>query len=222
MKVSSTKSATSQICKPLAGIKNDTTLKRQNSILTIFLILTGQFLFSGCAMIGAFVIAKNATCKVKINDKCVKGSCDLINGVFFERLTVLQKDVDGMPTEYIVTERFQCYNPGMDGVQKYWPDKIYFNKINGHYKWAIDTVDIGFKTNQKGGREIVSMGKRVDNYNNFFILGSKKYDTCPTKLAIDTWYNVSIDDPRLAKTFLYIDKKNNYHVYKFDSGVCPI
>jgi len=173
-------------------------------------------------MIGAIAIAKNTTCKVKITDKCVKGSCELINGVFFERLTVLQKDSTGMPTEYIVTERFQCYNPGADGVQKFWPDKIYFNIINGHYKWAIDTVDIRFKTNLQGGREIVSMSKRMDNYNNYFILGSKKYDTCPTKLTKDTWYNVSINDPRLAKTFLYIDRKNKYHVYKFDSGVCPI
>lgn len=197
-------------------------LERPYSILTAIIITTGLFLFSGCAMVGALVIAKNATCKVKINEKCVKGSCELINGVFFEKLTVLEKDSSGMPAEYIVTERFQCYNTGVDGVQKFWPDKIYFDKINGHYKWSADTIDIRFKTNEQGGRETVSVSTRVDRYNDFFVLGSKKYDTCPTKLTKDTWYNVKITDPRLKKTFLYIDKKNKYHVYKFDSGVCPI
>lgn len=196
-------------------------MTRQNNILTVLIIVTGLFLFSGCAMIGAIAIAKNATCKVKITDKCVKGSCELINGVFFERLTVLQKDSTGMPAEYIVTERFQCYNPGVDGVQKYWPDKIYFKKINGHYKWNADTVDIHFKANGNS-REIVSIQKKPDNYNEKFILNSKKYGTCPISFQKDTWYNVRITDPRLAKTFLYIDRKNKFHVYKFDSGVCPI
>lgn len=172
-------------------------------------------------MTGAFVIAKNATCEVKINDKSVKGSCELINGVFFERLTVLQKDSAGMPAEYIVTERFSCYNPGVDGVQKYWPDKIYFKKINGHYKWNADTVDIHFKVNGNS-REIISVQKKSDNYNEQFILNSKKYDTCPISFQKDTWYNVKISDQRLRKVYLYIDKNKNFKVYKFDSGICPI
>ena len=172
-------------------------------------------------MIGAIAIAKNATCKVKINDKCVKGSCELINGVFFERLTVIKKDSVGMPAEYIVTERFACYNPVVDGVQKYWPDKIYFNKINGHYKWKADTVDISFKSNVYS-REIVSIRKKPDNYNEWFILNSKKYDTCPISFQKDTWYNVKISDQRLRKVYLYIDKRGVFKVHKFDSGICPI
>ncbi|MBK7184016.1 MAG: hypothetical protein IPH89_14480 [Bacteroidetes bacterium] len=147
-------------------------MTRQLSILSISLALTALFLFSGCALVGAFVMAKNATCDVKINDKCVKGSCELINGVFFERLTVLQKDSTGLPTEYIVTERFSCYNPGVKGVQKYWPDKIYFKKINGHYKWKADTVDIHFKLNGNG-REIISVQKKSTNYNDHFILNPR-------------------------------------------------
>lgn len=196
-------------------------MTRQLYILTISLALTGLFLFSGCAVIGAFVIAKNATCKVKINDKCVKGSCELINGVFFERLTILQKDSVGMPTEYIVTERFSCYNPGVDGMQKYWPDKIYFKKNNGHYKWNADTVDIKFKL-IGNNREIISVQKKPDNYNEQFILNSKKYDTCPINFQKDTWYNVKISDQRLRKVYLYVDKNNKFNVYKFNSGICPI
>lgn len=196
-------------------------MTRQLSILSISLALAVLFLFSGCALVGAFVMAKNATCDVKINDKCVKGSCELINGVFFERLTVLQKDSTGLPTEYIVTERFSCYNPGVKGVQKYWPDKIYFKKINGHYKWNADTVDIHFKLNGNG-REIISVQKKSTNYNDHFILNSKKYDTCPINFQKDTWYNVKISDQRLRNVYLYVDKHKNFNVYKFNSGISPI
>ena len=196
-------------------------MTRHFKILTISFILTGTFLFSGCAIIGAFVIAKNATCEVKINDKCVKGSCELINGVFFERLTVVNMDSIGMPSEYIVTERFACYNPGMDGVQKYWPDKIYFKKPNGHYKWKADTVDIHFKLNGRK-REIISFTKKPDNYTEIFILNSKKYDICPISFQKNTWYNVRISDQRLTNVLLYINEKKYFNVYKFKSGVCPI
>lgn len=195
-------------------------MTRQSYILTIILALAGLSLFSGCALIGAFAIAKNATSKVKINDSCIKG-CELINGVFFERLTVLKIDSVGMPTEYIVTERFACYNPGVTGVQKYWPDKIYFKKINGHYKWNADTVDIHFKLNGNS-REIISVQKKPDNYNEQFILNSKKYDTCPIRFQKDTWYNVKLSDQRLRKVYLYVDKNKKFNVYKFDSGICPI
>lgn len=196
-------------------------MTRQFNLLTISFALTGIFLFSGCAMIGACIIAKNASCKVKINEKCIKGSCELINGVFFERLTVIKKDSIGIPSEYIVIERFACYNPGMDGVQKYCPDKIYFKKPNGHYKWNADTVDIHFKLNGRK-REIISVQKKPDNYNEIFILNSIKYDICPISFQKNTWYNVRIDDQRLTKVLLFIDKKKNFHVYKFDSGICPI
>jgi hypothetical protein len=189
--------------------------------LTFTLALSSLFLFSGCTVIGAFFIAKNATCEVEINDKRVKSSCELINGIFFERLTVLKKDSVGMPTEYIVTERFECYNPGVDGTQKYWPDKIHFKKLNGHYKWNADTVNIHFKLNGRS-REITSVQKKPDNYNEYFIFKSKKYDTCPISFQKDTWYNVNISDLRLSKVYLYVDKKGNFKVYKFDSGICPI
>jgi hypothetical protein len=172
-------------------------------------------------MIGAFIIAKNATCKVKINKRCVKGTCELYNGVFFEKLTVIKKDSIGMPAEYIVTERFECYNPGVGGNQKYWPRKIFFNKANGHYKWRADTIDIHFRMNGNQ-RIIVSANKKPQNYHDFHILRSNQYDICPITLQKETWYNVELTDQRLRFVFLYIDSKRNYIIYKIDSGVCPI
>ncbi len=196
-------------------------MTRRLYISTITLALVGIHLFSGCAWVGVFVIAKNATCTVKIDKKCIKGSCKLINGVFFERLTVIKRDSLNMPTEYIVTERFECYNPGLSGVQKYWPDKLYFKKANGHYKWSADTVDMHFKLNGRK-REIISSQKKSENYDESAILAKKKYETCPVSFQKDTWYNVRIYDGRLSKVFLYVDKKNNFKVYKFNSGISPI
>lgn len=166
-------------------------------------------------------MAKNATCDVEINGKCVKGSCELYNGVFFERLTILEKDSIGMPAEYSVTERFACYNPGVDGVQKYWPDKIYFDKPNGHYKWNADTVDIQFKVVDQH-REMISSRKKPDNYNEQFILNSKKYDTCPIAFEKDTWYHVKFTDQRLRRVYLFVTKRGKFIVHQVDSGISPI
>jgi len=209
-------------CEPLVGIENNKILNRKFRILTVLFLATGLFLFSGCALIGAYAIAMHATCKVKINKRCVKGSCELFNGVLFERLTVLKKDSLGMPAEYIVTERFTCYNQKTDGIQKYWPDKIFFKKPNGDYKWKADTIDIHLKL-VDGKREVISIQKKPEySYDEWFIFGSKKYDTCPIKFEKDTWYTVKITDQRLSKVYLYIDKNKKYHVYQVNSGVCPI
>lgn len=194
---------------------------RRIKTASILLVLCGVLPLSGCSIIGAFMIMKNATCEVKINDKCVKGSCELINGVFFERLTVLNADANGMPSEFIVTERFTCYNAGSDGVQEYWPSEIYFHKPNGHYKWRADTVDIHFKMNGRS-REIVSFNKKPEDYNERFISGSKNFDTCPIAFQNSTWYNVRISDQRLSKVLMYVDEKMKIRVYKYDSGISPI
>lgn len=171
---------------------------------------------------GAFSIASNATCKLKINSKCVNGSCELINGVFFEKLSVLTTDSTGMPAEYVITERFQCYNPGTNGVQKFWPDKICFNKVNGHYLWKMDTVDVHVKANWDGSRQIVSVSPPGKNYRDWFISNPKKYNTCPAKFIKNTWYFVEISDPRVANAYLFIDGRGKYHIYKFNSDLCPI
>lgn len=196
-------------------------LKRQTIHLVLPLALMSLVLFSGCQVTRAVLIANHATCTVKVTAKSVHGSCELINGVFFEKLTVLQKDNSGMPAEYIVTERFKCYNPGVDGVQKYWPDKIYFQKMNGHYKWKADTVNVHFKVDGHS-RTFAADQKKPNNYTEGFILNAEKYDTCPIRFQAETWYRIQISDPRLTNVYLYIDKKNSFHVYQWDSGVSPI
>lgn len=194
---------------------------KKSQVLKISIAFVGLILFSRCALIGAVMMASHANCDVKINKNCVNGSCELINGVFFERLTVLKEDSTGLPLEYNVTERFDCYNPGIEGVQTFWPKKIYFNKKNGHYVWSADTVSVQYKVVGQS-RELVSATSKPSNYNEHFILSSKKYETCPIILHKDTWYNVKISDSRLRRVYLHIDKKGNYKVYKTNSGLSPI
>jgi len=179
------------------------------------------FLVQGCAAIGAAGMVLHANCNVRINNRCVKGSCELINGVFFERLTLMAKDSAGMPLEYVVTERFAGYNPGAAGAQKFWPDKLYFDKPNGNYKWNADTVDIHFKVTGYT-REIISVQKKPANYNDQFILNSRNYETCPIDFHKDTWYLVRISDRRIRRIYLYVDQKKKFHVYQTQSGISPI
>ena len=188
----------------------------------LFLLLIGIVL-NGCYIVGAFLIAKNAIYKISINEKRVKGS-DLTNGILFEELVIFHKDSSGIPIEYLITERFECYNPGFNGVQKYWPDKIYFNKKNGHYLWGLDTVNFHIKKN--GRQRVVVYDSILEKTKNKFYyptaISKKKYATCPIKFKKDTWYFVNIYDRRILEIYLYVDQKMNFHIYKYDSGVCPI
>ena len=170
-------------------------------------------------MVGAILIAKFATCDVKINQNCLKGSCELRKGAFFEQINVLHKDSFGIPDEYIVSKRFECYNPGLNKKQKYWPSKIYFKKTNGHYKWKADTVNVHVKLI---GPQKIFTQKVENNYYANFIANSKNFDMCPINFQNNTWYTIDIIDPRVGNIFLYVDKKNKFHIYKFDSGICPI
>lgn len=194
---------------------------KKSQVLKISLAFVGLILFSRCALIGAVMMASHATCDVKINKNCVNGSCDLINGVFFEKLTVSKYDSTGLPLEYTVTERLDCYNPGIEGVQTFWPKKIYFYKKNGHYLWSADTVSVQYKVVGQS-RELITATSKPRNYNEHFILSSEKFETCPIRFQKDTWYNVKISDQRLRRVYLHIDKKGNYKVYKTNSGVSPI
>jgi len=184
-------------------------------------IFAGQILVSGCGVIGAILIATNSTCKVKINNKYLKSSCEISNGVMFEKLTVINTDSVGTPNDYIVTERFQIYNSDFSGKNKPSIKKLYFNKINDTYKWVADTVNIHYKVKGRR-REIISSDKFMGNSNSQFISKSNKFELCPIQFAKDTWYNIKITDARLSKTLLYVDKLNVFHVHQFDSGSSPI
>ncbi|MCF8298698.1 MAG: hypothetical protein K9J13_14210 [Saprospiraceae bacterium] len=191
----------------------------------ILLTLVAMLFLSSCGYIGVYIIAKSATCEIKVNENVIKGSCELINGVFIEKLDVIEKDTNGIPLKYYVTQRFECYNPGVDGVQKYWPDKIYFNKKNGHYKWGADTVKILFHRHGRNRdvviQDSISGGIKTRMYG-YFISGSNKYEICPIKFRKDCWYYLTTYDPRISSIYIYVDNKMKFRVYKFDSGVCPI
>ncbi len=210
-------------CKlpPIQSSKAKNQLTKYFKIILIYGLFLKTIIFSGCSIAGVIIIALNANCTVKINSRCIKGSCEFINGVQFERLTVIDTNSHGMPSEYIVTERFECYNPGVDGVQKYWPNKIYFNKPNGHYKWQSDTVHIRYKLNGQR-REIVSIEEKLTHSEKIHGMNSPKYDTCPIGFHKNTWYNVNIYDQRVAKILLYIDENKRFNVYKFNSGLSPL
>lgn len=200
----------------------------------IILISTLVVTLSGCRLIGAMIIMSAYNAKLKINDRYVQSSNGMTNGIKFEKLTILKLDEDGLPAEYIVTQRFECYNPGVEGVQEYWPDKIYFDKANGHYKWGADTVAIHFL--QVGNnREVIvdsiennndlydTLAESIDNFVSAIIVDSyTDYETCPVEFESNTWYYLNFYDPALATVFLYVESKNKMHLYKFGSGVSPI
>jgi len=183
----------------------------------ILFLAAGLLALSGCAMIGAAAIAMNASCKVKIDKHCVKGSCELINGVFFEKLKVLKKDSTGLPSDYVVTQRFECYNAGSSNE----PGKIWFYKPNEHYKWRIDTVNVHY-LQQRRMRVMAADQSRPAHYDEHFILNSSNYDTCPAHFENDTWYCLKISDQRLSRVFVYVNKRGHFKVHQENSGVSPI
>ena len=189
-------------------------------IITVFFSI---LIVAGCNYFGALAIAKSATCKVTINENSVKSSCDLINGVFFEKLNVTKSDSSGIPTEYFVTQRFGLFNPGVEGVQKYWPDKIYFSKPNGHYKWRADTVNIKFERMDRNRQMLpIDSSNNDEGMYGFLIFSNKSFDICPIKFSKNSWYYVEVFDPGISSLYLYVDNKMNFTVHKFDSGVSPI
>jgi hypothetical protein len=48
-------------------------------------IFAGQIFFSGCVVIGVTAILANSTCKVKINNKYLKSSCEISNGQYMDK-----------------------------------------------------------------------------------------------------------------------------------------
>lgn len=211
-------------------------MKKQ--LKNIILILTIFLLLCGCGIIGPILIGTSYNAKLTINNRFVKSSHGLINGIRFEKLTVIDQDENGIPTDYIVTQRFECVNTVGEGVQDYWPNKLYFNKVNGDYKWKADTVSFHFKKKGhyrerifdnnadstflfQGLNDTVSRKIKGD-LNEIFILNSIAFETCPVNFASQTWYYLNLYDPVIASVFLYFDSKNKYHVYKFGSGVSPI
>src|SRR5262245_18237702 len=85
-------------------------------------------------------LVPSLACDLKMNDEYIESSCGLTNGVRFEELKVIAFDSSHFPSQYKVVASFDCFNPGLDTVQTFWPDRLYFRKPNGHYRWRIDST----------------------------------------------------------------------------------
>lgn len=139
-----------------------------------------------------------------MNSRCVKGSCELINGVFFEKLSVLKKDSDSLPDDYIVTRRFECYSAGSNND----PRRLWFYKKNEQYKWKMDSLSMHSTSQDRSAPRYIS--------------SSTSYDTCPVHFEKNTWYTVRISDQRLRYVYLYVNKRGKFKIYQINSGVSPI
>jgi hypothetical protein len=167
-----------------------------------------------------------------MNPEYIESSCGLINGVKFEELTIIEFDSSNFPSQYKVVSSFGCYNPGLDTVQTFWPDRLYFNKPNGHYLWRIDSTANG--TYQVVGlyrkrtdveeedpkiieiTDSMQKQKFIDSISNM----PKRTDVnsspiCPTKFKGDTWYFVNFNDQQYV-AYLYVDKKMAYNLHKIN------
>jgi hypothetical protein len=192
---------------------------RQLFKILVFIIVISS---SSCGLIPSL------DCNINMTKNYIKSSCGLINGVVFRELTVYEFDSTNLPSHYKVVFSTNCYNPGTNPVQKFWPDKIYFNKPNGHYLWRIDSIVNGtYKrtgpyTNRTDGSDIPIIDTAGPEWSQAFIDSIIKApgtpdpnskSICPTKFKPATWYFVGFSDQRY-EAFLYVDKKMNYNLHK--------
>lgn len=167
-------------------------------------------------------------CEISITEDYIESSCGLINGVQFEQLEVEQLDSNNLPNRYKVLVTFQCFNPGVEGVQKYWPDRLYFDKPNGHYLWQVDSMKNGtyvrddiyrIRTDKEDTttvRVITDSAERqrfLDSFNKSpRIINRNSTAICPVKFKENTWYFVNFANQR-NEAYLYIDKQMKYNLH---------
>jgi len=175
-------------------------------------------------------------CNMQIDIESISNSCNLENGVFFEKLTVIKLDTTGLPLEFKVGQRFECLNPGVEGVQTYWPNEIFFKKQNEHYRWRSDTVDLHFVMDGKVKILAENANKRDENDS----LKVKEFDfnsdagfgyaipkrasdiICPVEFKPSTWYFLYFFKQRYLGAFLYVDENMKFNLHVLMSDVSPI
>lgn len=163
-----------------------------------------------------------------MNKNFIESSCGLTNGVVFRELIVYEFDSSKLPSFYKVIFSTNCYNPGTVSPQKFWPDKIFFNKPNGHYLWRVDSLDKGIYRRQGPYRERIDKSDNpiIDTtgpewsqeFTDSIIKAPRTPDSmsnpiCPTKFKLNTWYYVGFSDQRY-EAFLYVDKNMKYNLHK--------
>src|SRR5215813_167613 len=95
-------------------------MKQAFNILACIIVIS----LSSCGLIPSL------SCEIDMNKDYIESSCGLTNGVSFSELIVFKFDSTNLPSHYKVVVSTECYNPGTESVQKFWPDRLYFNKAN--------------------------------------------------------------------------------------------
>ena len=165
---------------------------------------------TGCGLL-LDAIPIDSPCKISINQHRIKSSCGLINGIQFEKLEVIRLNSDGFPNEYTILERFDLYNAETPEIQTYWPDKVYFTKTNGHYRWKTDSVNLHVIVGEDGERLLLDSIQKT-NLNDQHI-SEKSSELCPVKFTPKTWYFCFSSLTRSSSRYIYVDAKMKFHVY---------
>ena len=200
-------------CKPSATMKilNGALLKSRLPIRVKSFIAASLLTLS----LSSCSLMPKMGCEFRMTKKYIESDCGLVNGVRFEELEVHSYfDSSDFPASYTVKVSFECYRPGSDSVEQFWPERIYFNKPNGHYLWTVDS-----STN--GRYNVIGIYRDLDTTAANPIMNSgRKFSgpqssIFPGKFKSDTWYYVNFYDQRY-KGYVYIDKEMNFIIHKID------
>ena len=180
------------------------------------LLTPNMYIYKYITIFAFIVFAANSCksqglgCTPSVNINYIKSSCGLTNGIRFEELIISPGDSYKIPVKYRIKMIFECFNPGSDTVQTYWPKTLYFNKPNGHYLWKVDsTSDFGTWT-RRG-----YTGEPDDSTKSFNFISGQSYRICPVKFKPNTWYFISFFDQRYV-AYLFVDKSYQFKLTKFN------
>ena len=181
-----------------------------------FLIILLSLCLSGCGIATSLIIAKSANPKISINERYIKSSNKLGNGIEIETIKVLSSDTNGIPLKYKTIGIIECFNPGSGENKDYWPGKLYFNKPNKHYLWSYDSVSFVYETIGKNRKLIQEESEKS------IVRLSDKSNVLPYRFSSNSWYVVNTFDPTIERIFLYVDNKMKFEVTKFLNLKSPI
>jgi hypothetical protein len=175
------------------------------------LLFLFPFALTSCGVLIDLIVPIDKACKIKINKRYIKSSCGLGNGIDFERLVVIKKDLNNLPSDYYIAERFDLHDTLLN--RKCRPMKLFFSKNNGSYAWRTDTVNIHVRIG-KFGERILYDSLQMSNGINFHIINNSKfYSNRPFQFDKDTWYYFFSRGTKLSG-YLYVDEKGRFHSIK--------
>src|SRR5262249_50402430 len=136
---------------------------------------------------------------------------------------------------YLVTERFLCYNSGLDTPHTELSTKLFLTKQNGSYRWATDTLK-GHYIQGVRYRDLVSdtamyvkfkdindtAWKKISVRDNHLMYPKQRLLICPKGFESNQWYYVSFFDQRYSAGYIFVDENHKFHITMISSGVSPI